>query len=106
MDYVMKTKPAFKLIGYELRTSCVEGQNHRDIPAFWQTYLNEGKGAQIPNRVHTESCVEIGICADYDLESGDLTYIIGMEVTSFENVPNDLVCREFPEARYAVFTTP
>ncbi|WNR44177.1 AraC family transcriptional regulator [Paenibacillus roseipurpureus] len=106
MEYVIQTKPAFKLIGYELRTSCVDGQNHRDIPAFWQTYLKEGKGALIPNRVHADSQVELGICADFDLESGGLSYIIGMEATDFENVPEDLVCREFPEARYAVFTTP
>lgn len=106
MDYELKTKPSFKLIGYELKTTCKDGQNHRDIPAFWQKYLREGMGCRIPNRVHEDSWVELGICADFDLESGDLSYIIGMEATSFDDVPDDMVCREFPEAKYAVFTTP
>ncbi|OCT14564.1 AraC family transcriptional regulator [Paenibacillus pectinilyticus] len=106
MDYAIQTKPGFKLIGYELRTSSKEGRNLQDIPVFWQKYLKEGMGKRIPNRVHTESWVEIGICTDFDLTSGNFSYIIGMEATDFENVPEDLVCREFPEARYAVFTTP
>ncbi|KRE66113.1 AraC family transcriptional regulator [Paenibacillus sp. Soil750] len=106
MNYALKTKPSFKLIGYELKTSCKEGQNHRDIPLFWQKYMQEALGQHIPNRVHTGVPVEIGVCADFDLESGDLTYIIGMEATSFEDVPANMVCREFPEANYAVFTTP
>ncbi|MGG1552564.1 AraC family transcriptional regulator [Paenibacillus ferrarius] len=106
MEFQIVTKPAFKLIGYELRTTCKEGQNLRDIPAFWQTYMREELGCRIPNRVHTGRPVEIGICADFNLETSDLTYIIGMEATDFEGVPEGLVCREFPEARYAVFTTP
>ncbi|GCE24176.1 helix-turn-helix domain-containing protein [Dictyobacter kobayashii] len=28
-------KPAAKIAGYELKTTCNEGQNLRDIPAFW-----------------------------------------------------------------------
>jgi AraC family transcriptional regulator len=106
MDYQLKTKPAFKLIGYELKTSCREGENSREIPAFWSSYLQEKKSIRIPNRVQTDSQVELGICTDFNMETGDLTYIIGMEATDFEGVPTDLVCREFPEARYAVFTTP
>ncbi|MDD9266987.1 effector binding domain-containing protein [Paenibacillus sp. GCM10023248] len=106
MEYQLVTKSDFKLIGYELRTTCKEGQNHRDIPAFWTTYLQENKGSRIGNRVHEDSPVELGICTDFNMETGELTYIIGMEATSFENVAEDLVCREFPEAHYAVFTTP
>lgn len=106
MDYQLRTKPAFKLIGYELRTTCKDGQNHRDIPVFWNSYLQENKGSRIGNRVHTDSPVELGLCTDFNMETGELTYLIGMEATSFEGVPADLVCREFPEARYAVFTTP
>ncbi|NOU74641.1 helix-turn-helix domain-containing protein [Paenibacillus sp. LMG 31458] len=106
MEYQLKTKPAFKLIGYELKTSCKEGRNHREFPAFWDSYLQEGKGNRIPNRVHADSQVELGICTDFNMETGDLSYIIGMEATDFEDVPADLVSREFPEARYVVFTTP
>lgn len=106
MEYRIVTKPAFKVIGYELRTSTCNGENLQKIPAFWQEYLQNGWGHRIPNRVHRESPVELGICHSFDMESGTFTYMIGMEAEHFEGVPDDLVCREFMAAEYAVFTTP
>jgi AraC family transcriptional regulator len=106
MDYQIISKPAFKLIGYGIRTSNKDGKNHQDIPAFWARYLKNNDGERIPNEVHRENPVELGICTDFDLEACTFTYLIGKEVEHFENVPQDLVCREFPGANYAVFTTP
>ena len=63
-------------------------------------------GTTIPNRKDTSQWVELGLCTDFNLETGDFTYIIGMEVTGFENVPNEVAKRTFPAATYAVFTTP
>ncbi|KIL37824.1 AraC family transcriptional regulator [Gordoniibacillus kamchatkensis] len=106
MEHRIVTKPAFKVIGYELRTSTNDGENLRQIPAFWQDYIQGGWGRRIPNRVHKESWVELGICHSFDMESGTFAYMIGMEAEHFEGVPEDLVCREFMPAEYAVFTTP
>lgn len=105
MDYRIETKPAFKVIGYELKTKS-NGENLKEIPAFWQTYIQNGWSRTIPNRVHAESPVELGICHGFDMEAGTFLYLIGMEATDFENVPEGLACREFGEAEYAVFTTP
>ena len=63
-------------------------------------------GTTIPNRKDTSQWVELGLCTDFNLETGDFTYIIGMEVTDFENVPDGIAKRTFPAATYAVFTTP
>ncbi|MFD0694647.1 effector binding domain-containing protein [Paenibacillus sp. GCM10027628] len=106
MDYVIVRKPAFTLIGYELKTSSMDGKNLQEIPAFWQEYLQENKGAAIPNRVHADSPVELGICTDFNMETGTFSYLIGMEVTRTDQVPAGLICREFPEETYAVFTSP
>jgi AraC family transcriptional regulator len=106
MDYRMVTKPGFKLIGYGLETSSQDGRNLQEIPAFWQRYLADKGWERIPNAVFRDSPVELGICTDFDMENGSFTYVIGMEAEHFEGVPDDLVCREFPEATYAVFTTP
>ena len=35
---------------------------------------------------------------------GAFSYIIGSEVTSTDNVPNDMVSKKIPDAKYAVFT--
>ncbi|WP_308637498.1 AraC family transcriptional regulator [Paenibacillus silvisoli] len=106
MEYRLVTKPAFKVIGYELQTSTNDGENHRQIPAFWQEYLKNGWSPRIPNRIHKDSPVELGICHGFDMASGQFKYLIGMEAEHFENVPEDLVCREFDAAEYAVFSTP
>ncbi|SEO35030.1 AraC family transcriptional regulator [Paenibacillus sp. OV219] len=107
MDYRLVMKPAFKVIGFDLETSTRDGENHRQIPAFWQEYIKGGWGRRIPNRVHKDNWVELGLCHSFDMESGKFKYTIGMEVDTFEGVEDsDLVCREFGAAEYAVFTTP
>ncbi|TJY42703.1 AraC family transcriptional regulator [Cohnella pontilimi] len=106
MEYRIVTKPAFKLIGHALETCTQEGKNHEDIPAFWQRYIANKGWERIPNAVHRENPVELGVCTDFDMEKGTFLYVIGMEAEHFEGVPDDLVCREIPEATYAVFTTP
>ncbi|CKG33124.1 AraC family transcriptional regulator [Streptococcus pneumoniae] len=106
MEYRIVNKQEFLVAGYELKTTSKEGKNHQDIPAFWQEYLQKDLGTTIPNRKDTSQWVELGLCTDFNLETGDFTYIIGMEVTDFENVPNEIAKRTFPAATYAVFTTP
>jgi len=106
MEYRIETKPAFKFIGYALQTTCVDGQNLRDIPAFWQRHIAAEGWRRVPNAIHKDRPVELGICTDMNVDTGEFTYLIGMEAEYFEGVPEDLVCREFPEAEYAVFTTP
>ncbi|WP_199614587.1 AraC family transcriptional regulator [Paenibacillus alkalitolerans] len=102
MEYRIVTKPAFKVIGYELQTTTSEEK----IPVFWQEYLQNGWSGRIPNRVHRDSPVELGICHSFDMDTGAFTYMIGMEAEHFEGVPSDLVCRKFISSEYAVFTTP
>ncbi|MBP3965400.1 AraC family transcriptional regulator [Paenibacillus lignilyticus] len=106
MNYRIETKPAYKVIGYELTTSTNDGENQRQIPAYWQEYLKNGWAGRIPNRVHKDNPVELGICHSFDMATGSFKYLIGMEAETFDNVPEDLVCREFGAAEYAVFTTP
>jgi AraC family transcriptional regulator len=106
MEYRIETKPTFKVIGYELHTSTSNGENYKMIPAFWQEYLQNGWSQHIPNHVHRESSVELGICHSFDMESGTFIYMIGKEAEHFDGVPENLICREFMSAEYAVFTTP
>ena len=106
MEFRIEKKPAFYVAGYEMKTSSKEGKNLKDIPGFWDRYLQNNLASNITNRKHTDQYVELGMCTDFHLETGDFTYIIGMEVTSFDGVSNELAQRTFPEATYAVFTTP
>src|SRR6478609_5285322 len=52
MEPKLVTKPAFYVIGYELKTKNEGGQNNKDIPEFWQQYMQNGLGSKIPNPLH------------------------------------------------------
>lgn len=106
MEYRIVKKPAFKFVGYAIRTSNEDGRSNREIPAFWQRHIESKGWERIPHAVHKDKPVELGICTDMKMDDSEFTYLIGMEVERFDDVPQDLVCREFPEAEYAVFTTP
>ncbi|WP_127531347.1 AraC family transcriptional regulator [Paenibacillus kobensis] len=107
MEYQIITKPAFKVIGFDLRTTAQEGKNHQEIPAFWQEYIRNEWSSQIQNRLHKEGNVELGICHGFDMATGTFIYTIGAEAEHFDGIDNpNLACHEFGAAEYAVFTTP
>ncbi|MDZ5472950.1 GyrI-like domain-containing protein [Bacillus sp. 31A1R] len=104
MEPTFITKPTFHIIGYELKTKNIDGQNNKDIPEFWQIYLQKKLYENIPNPLNCKE--ELGICTDFSPETGEFVYLIGMEVEEGTPAPEGLVYRSFPEMEYAVFTTP
>ncbi|HWR23979.1 MAG TPA: effector binding domain-containing protein [Feifaniaceae bacterium] len=105
MEPKIITRPAFYVAGYHLRTTSVNGENSKAIPAFWQEYLK--------NDMHTlhgaftpVSHTEYGICMDTDIETGEFSYVIGVETADPDSVPEGFHKALVPAATYAVFTTP
>jgi len=104
MDFRIVTKPGFDVIGYSIRTRMADGQNHRDIPAFWQRYTKEKLGETLYEQA--VSMAEYGICDDFDMEAGEFSYIIGVEAMEGAEAPAGTIRRHYPAQTYAVFTTP
>jgi AraC family transcriptional regulator len=104
MEMKLVTKPAFHIIGYDLKTRNTDGENNREIPKFWQHYMQNNLGAKIPNPLNKNE--ELGLCTDYNTATGEFVYMIGMEVAEGTAVPEGMSYRSFPEMEYAVFTTP
>lgn len=104
MDHRIVTKPGFDVIGYSIRTRNADGQNNRDIPAFWQRYMQEKMGENLHKLAISNA--EYGICGDFDLESGEFSYMIGVEVGEGAEAQEGTIKRHYPEQTYAVFTTP
>ena len=73
-------------------------ETRQRIPFQWQRFVPFI--GNIPGEV---SGVTYGIVADAD-EEGNIDYITGVEVKSFENIPKELRCIRIPEQKYAVFT--
>lgn len=104
MEPKLVTKPTFHIIGYELKTRNKDGQNNKDIPEFWQQYMQKKLGSNIPNPINKNQ--ELGICTNFDPETGEFVYVIGMEVKKGTQASEEMVYMSFPELEYAVFTTP
>jgi len=88
-------------IGLELRTTNQEGRSHTEIPRHWERFFMEGITGKIPGKIG-------GMLAHYTDYAGDwmqpYTMAAGFEVSSLDEVPEGLVGREVPAAKYAVYT--
>lgn len=99
------TKPAAKIAGYELKTTCRDGRNNREIPAFWQDLMPD-KLNHLHSSLRAIHHNELGICFPPDSATGDFSYLVALEVEDYDSVPSDMYRGELPEATYAVFTVP
>ncbi|WP_164670860.1 AraC family transcriptional regulator [Virgibacillus doumboii] len=100
MDYRIVEKEAFQVVGKGIRTKTIEGQNHRDIPAFWDESHRNGFAAALE-----KDCGEmgvLGICMELDIEHEELTYFICSE-KSDQHVPESWETKEIPASTWAVF---
>ncbi len=105
MEPQIVTRPAFKVAGYELKTTTRDNVNNQEIPAFWGR-MTEERFDTLHNQLHSVGEAELGLCFPTDPANGDFSYVIAVEVSDFDGVPADLFTAEVPEAVYAVFTTP
>lgn len=98
-------RPTIKIAGFELQTSCNDGRNMREIPAFWASMTPE-KFDILHKQLHVVQHMEIGACFPPDPTTGDFSYAIAVEVQDYEGVTPDMFRGEIAEATYAVFKVP
>ena len=101
MEHAITSKESFHIIGVELKTTSHDGKNLAEIPQFWKKVIEEGQLERIPDKKYKDTV--LGICMDFE-HGGRFSYIIGAEVTSTENTPEDMVWRMIPASKYAIFT--
>ena len=106
MEPVMKTTPAIKIAGHMIKTKNVDGENSRDIPAFWTAYMSDGRCEKLHSESFVKKHSEYGACFSVDMETGEFEYVIGVEVKDDETIPSEYHTCEIPAATYAVFSTP
>ncbi|MNI47238.1 Right origin-binding protein [compost metagenome] len=94
---------AMRIIGFSITTATNDGENSKEIPAFWKTYMQQQLGTQVPGKLHPD--VELGICTPLNSD-GTFNYIIGFEVDENTVVPEGMTEYFVPETTYAIFTTP
>ncbi|QBD80625.1 AraC family transcriptional regulator [Ktedonosporobacter rubrisoli] len=105
MEAEIVARPAFKVAGYELKTTTRDNRSKQDIPTFWKSMTAE-HFALLHNQLPTLNEAELGLCFPTAPAYGDFSYVIAVEVSDFNGVPAELFTAEIPEATYAVFSSP
>jgi predicted transcriptional regulator YdeE len=84
-----QTIEKFYIIGISTRTTNENGQSTKDIEALWGKFWGEEIQKQIPNKVGDEI---YAVYTDYETEfTGHYATIIGLSVSSLENIPKGFV---------------
>lgn len=100
MDYKIVEKEMFTVVGKSIRTTIINGENHRSISNFWNESNQNGFSKELAK--NSGSLGLIGICLDFDKQQENLTYLIGAE-KDVKNIPSDWEERQIPAANWAVF---
>lgn len=92
----------FKIIGISTRTTNKNNQAQDDLGKLWENFFSENIFDKIPNKVSNEI---IAIYTDYKSDfTEDYTTIIGVPVSTLNEIPNGLIGREFQAENFEKFT--
>lgn len=91
----------FKIIGIETKTTNQNEKASKDIGKLWGEFFSLNVPSKIVNK---ESDDIYAIYTDYESDyTGKYTCVIGMRVNSLEQIPNNLIGREFKNDKYQKF---
>ncbi|GGM33481.1 AraC family transcriptional regulator [Paraliobacillus quinghaiensis] len=100
MNYQIVEKPAFNVMGTGLKVSTRDGDNFKEVPAFWKE-VNNGKVGQLLEDLKSDTGV-FGICMEFAPEQEEFTYFVAVEKGEHV-VPDGFVVKEIPASTWAVF---
>lgn len=99
----MQAIQKFYVIGISTRTTNEDGKSSKDIEALWGKFWGEEIQKQIPNRVSDEI---YAVYTDYETDfTGYYTTIVGLPVSSLENIPTGFVGITIETAVYQKFVS-
>ena len=96
------TIEAFQIVGISVETTNENAQSVKDIGELWSRFYNEGIASKITNKVTDDI---YSIYTDYESDyKGKFTSIIGYKVKSLDNIPIELIGRDFEAGKYLKYT--
>lgn len=100
-SFKLVKKPSLLIVGISCRTANSPDAAPHDIPKLWTRFYEENIASKIPHKVSDEI---LGLYCEYEGDyTKPYTLVIGCQVHSLENIPEDLTIQILPSASYAVF---
>ena len=91
----------FKIIGISTRTTNENNQSQQDMGKLWGQFFADHIIAKIPNKISTHI---LAVYTDYKSDyTGEYTTIIGVPVSTLDEIPNGLIGREFEADNFRKF---
>ena len=91
----------FKVIGISIRTTNANNQSQQDLGKLWEHFFTENIIEKIPNKISSNI---LAIYTDYESDyTGEYTTIIGVPVSTLDEIPSGLVGREFEAGNFLKF---
>lgn len=79
MEYRIEKSKAYELTGLSLKANSQDGSNFKDVPAFWDTVMKDGRFAALCKKAAGSTLGVCGVCHSFDMRSGTFTYTIAIE---------------------------
>jgi len=91
----------FKVIGISIRTTNANNQSQQDLGKLWGQFFAEQIIEKVPNK---NSSNILAIYTDYESDyTGEYTTIIGVPVSTLDEIPSGLIGREFAADNFQKF---
>ena len=91
----------FKIIGISTRTTNKDNKSQKDLGRLWGQFHAESVFEKVPNKTSNEI---ISIYTDYKSDyTEEYTTIIGVPVSTLDEIPNGLIGREFQADNFQKF---
>lgn len=101
---IIQQDSAIHIIGVEIRTTNDDGAAFRDIPEHWSKFFGQSMVDLIPNKISGDI---FGIYTQFENEgqnnNGIYSFIIGAQVSSYDQIPEQFVKTVIPMSRYQIF---
>ncbi len=92
----------FKIIGISIRTTNENNKSQEDLTKLWGQFYAENILEKVPNKISNEV---FSIYTDYKSDfTEDYLTIIGVPVSTLEEIPNGLIGREFQSDNFQKIT--
>ena len=91
----------FKLIGISVRTTNQNNQVQEDLGKLWGQFSSENINEEIPNKISNEILAIYTDNQSNDTE--DYTTIIGVPVSTLNEIPNGMIGQEFQPENFKKF---
>ena len=90
-----------KIIGISVKTTNENNQASKDLMLLWERFHKEGLLDKVPNQLNSDI---YSIYTDYESDyTGKYTCLLGLPVSTLEDIPTGFEGREFPAETFKVF---